>query len=86
MAGALVMREVRAHGVTLLPVDSEHSAIFQALAGQRREDVSRLILTASGGPFRTWDAARIARATRRRGAARTRTGRWARRSRSTRRR
>jgi 1-deoxy-D-xylulose-5-phosphate reductoisomerase len=63
MAGALVMREVRAHGVALLPVDSEHSAIFQALAGQRREDVSRLILTASGGPFRTWDAARIARAT-----------------------
>ena len=63
MAGALVMREVRAHGVTLLPVDSEHSAIFQALAGQRREDVARLILTASGGPFRTWDAARIARAT-----------------------
>jgi len=63
MAGALVMREVRARGVTLLPVDSEHSAIFQALAGQRREDVSRLILTASGGPFRSWDAERIARAT-----------------------
>ena len=63
MAGALMLREARAHGVTLLPVDSEHSAIFQALAGQRREDVSRLILTASGGPFRTWDAARIAGAT-----------------------
>ena len=63
MAGALVLREVRAHGVTLLPVDSEHSAIFQALAGQRREDVARLILTASGGPFRTWGAERIARAT-----------------------
>jgi 1-deoxy-D-xylulose-5-phosphate reductoisomerase len=63
MAGALVLREARARGVTLLPVDSEHSAIFQALAGQRREDVARLILTASGGPFRTWDAARIARAT-----------------------
>jgi len=63
MAGALMLREARARGVTLLPVDSEHSAIFQALAGQRREDVSRLILTASGGPFRTWDAARIARAT-----------------------
>jgi len=62
-AGALVLREVRAAGVTLLPVDSEHSAIFQALAGQRREDVSRLVLTASGGPFRTWDEARIARAT-----------------------
>jgi 1-deoxy-D-xylulose-5-phosphate reductoisomerase len=63
MAGALMLREARARGVSLLPVDSEHSAIFQALQGQRREDVSRLILTASGGPFRTWDAARIARAT-----------------------
>jgi 1-deoxy-D-xylulose-5-phosphate reductoisomerase len=62
-AGALVLREVRARGVTLLPVDSEHSAIFQALAGQRREDVARLLLTASGGPFRTWDERRIARAT-----------------------
>jgi 1-deoxy-D-xylulose-5-phosphate reductoisomerase len=63
MAGALVLREVRARGVSLLPVDSEHSAIFQALSGQRREDVARLILTASGGPFRTWELARIARAT-----------------------
>jgi 1-deoxy-D-xylulose-5-phosphate reductoisomerase len=62
-AGALVLREARARGVTLLPVDSEHSAIFQALAGQRREDVARLILTASGGPFRTWTPERIARAT-----------------------
>ena len=62
MAGALVLREVRAHGVALLPVDSEHSAIFQALAGQRPEDVARLILTASGGPFRTWSAERVARA------------------------
>jgi 1-deoxy-D-xylulose-5-phosphate reductoisomerase len=63
MAGALVLREARARGVTLLPVDSEHSAIFQALAGQRREDLARLILTASGGPFRTWSAERIAGAT-----------------------
>ncbi len=63
MAGALVLREVKAHDVRLLPVDSEHSAIFQALAGQRAEDVERIILTASGGPFRTWDDARIARAT-----------------------
>jgi len=62
MAGALVLREVRAHGVRLLPVDSEHSAIFQVLAGQRREDLRRVVLTASGGPFRTWSAARIARA------------------------
>jgi 1-deoxy-D-xylulose-5-phosphate reductoisomerase len=63
MAGALVLREVRAHGVRLLPVDSEHSAIFQALAGQRLADLSRIVLTASGGPFRSWDAARIASAT-----------------------
>ncbi len=62
MAGALVMREVDAHGVALLPVDSEHSAIFQALSGQRIEDVARLILTASGGPFRTWTAEQIAEA------------------------
>jgi len=62
-AGALVRREVAAHGGALLPVDSEHSAIFQCLAGQSLEDVSRLILTASGGPFRTWDEGRIARAT-----------------------
>jgi 1-deoxy-D-xylulose-5-phosphate reductoisomerase len=63
MAGALVRREASARGVTLLPVDSEHSAIFQALAGQRTEDVSRLVLTCSGGPFRDaseWPADRIA--------------------------
>jgi 1-deoxy-D-xylulose-5-phosphate reductoisomerase len=64
MAGALVLRAQRARGGALLPVDSEHSAIFQALAGQRREDLARLLLTASGGPFRTWPAERIARATR----------------------
>jgi len=62
MAGALVLREVKAHGVALLPVDSEHSAIFQALSGQRPEDVARLILTASGGPFRTWTTEQIAEA------------------------
>jgi 1-deoxy-D-xylulose-5-phosphate reductoisomerase len=64
VAGALVVREVRRRGVRLLPVDSEHSAVFQALQGQRREDVARVILTASGGPFRTWPAERIARARR----------------------
>lgn len=62
MAGALVLREVRAHGVALLPIDSEHSAIFQVLAGQRREDLARIVLTASGGPFRTWPAERMAAA------------------------
>ncbi len=52
MAGRLVMREVEQHGVSLLPIDSEHSAIFQALAAGRKEDVAQLVLTASGGPFR----------------------------------
>jgi 1-deoxy-D-xylulose-5-phosphate reductoisomerase len=54
MAGALVMDAVRRNGVSLLPIDSEHSAIFQALEAGRRQDVSRIILTASGGPFRDW--------------------------------
>jgi 1-deoxy-D-xylulose-5-phosphate reductoisomerase len=52
MAGNLVMAAVARKGVRLLPIDSEHSAIAQALEAGRREDVSRLILTASGGPFR----------------------------------
>jgi 1-deoxy-D-xylulose-5-phosphate reductoisomerase len=63
MAGALVRREVAARGTTLLPVDSEHSAIFQALTGESTEAIAKLILTASGGPFRTWSAERIAKAT-----------------------
>ena len=53
MGGALIMEAVAECGVTLLPVDSEHNAIFQALAAGRRQDVRRIILTASGGPFRT---------------------------------
>ncbi|MBU0965139.1 MAG: 1-deoxy-D-xylulose-5-phosphate reductoisomerase [Proteobacteria bacterium] len=52
MAGDLVMGEARRHKVNILPVDSEHNAIFQALAAGRREDVHKIILTASGGPFR----------------------------------
>jgi 1-deoxy-D-xylulose-5-phosphate reductoisomerase len=51
MAGRLVMDKVRQAGVRLLPIDSEHSAIFQALEAGRRQDVNRIILTASGGPF-----------------------------------
>jgi len=62
-AGALVNRAVAERGTQLLPVDSEHSAIFQCLSGQRAEDVSRLVLTCSGGPFRTWTAEQIADAT-----------------------
>ena len=53
-AGTLMMAEVRNHGATLLPVDSEHSAIFQCFDFERRAGIERLILTASGGPFRTW--------------------------------
>jgi 1-deoxy-D-xylulose-5-phosphate reductoisomerase len=52
-AGALMTDAVAASGATLLPVDSEHNAIFQCLAGGRIEEVARIILTASGGPFRT---------------------------------
>lgn len=51
VAGGLVMEKVRQNRVRLLPIDSEHSAIFQALEAGRRQDVSQLILTASGGPF-----------------------------------
>ncbi len=52
MAGEIVMAEARKHGVNVLPVDSEHSAIFQCLDGRSPDSVRRLILTASGGPFR----------------------------------
>jgi 1-deoxy-D-xylulose-5-phosphate reductoisomerase len=62
-AGPLVMAAARDRGVAIIPVDSEHSAIFQALQGQRREDIRRLWLTASGGPFRSWPAARLATVT-----------------------
>ena len=51
-AGALLMDVCRDHGTTLIPVDSEHSAIHQALTGERSQGIERLILTASGGPFR----------------------------------
>jgi 1-deoxy-D-xylulose-5-phosphate reductoisomerase len=52
MAGALVTAAARAHGVSILPVDSEHNAIHQCLHGRRTSEIRRLILTASGGPFR----------------------------------
>ena len=58
-AGALVMAAVARKGVRLYPVDSEHSALFQSLEGHRSRDVRRLILTASGGPFRTWSLAQM---------------------------
>jgi 1-deoxy-D-xylulose-5-phosphate reductoisomerase len=62
-AGALFMRRAAAAGARVLPVDSEHNAIFQALSAGRREDVRRIILTASGGPFRTWSLEAIRKVT-----------------------
>jgi len=54
MAGSLMTAAARRHDVPLLPVDSEHSAVFQCLVGHNRGDVHRVLLTASGGPFREW--------------------------------
>jgi len=51
MAGEILMEEIKKKGVTILPIDSEHSAIFQVLVGHRREEIKRIVLTASGGPF-----------------------------------
>ncbi len=63
-AGAPVMRAVKRFGATLLPLDSEHNAIFQALGGRDPAEVTCMTITASGGPFREWSAERIAKATR----------------------
>jgi len=62
-AGPLVMAAARASGARILPVDSEHSAIFQALAGEEMDAVTRVIITASGGAFRDWPLERLATAT-----------------------
>jgi 1-deoxy-D-xylulose-5-phosphate reductoisomerase len=63
VGGALVTECARAGGGELVPVDSEHSAILQCIAGRPGQEIRRLVLTASGGPFRTWSAERIAAAT-----------------------
>jgi 1-deoxy-D-xylulose-5-phosphate reductoisomerase len=62
-AGNLFMRRAAETGARVLPVDSEHNAIFQALSAGDRDDVERIILTASGGPFRTWSREQIQAAT-----------------------
>ncbi len=62
-AGPLLMAEARAHGARILPVDSEHSAVFQALVGEEMEAVERITITASGGAFRDWPLDRLASAT-----------------------
>jgi 1-deoxy-D-xylulose-5-phosphate reductoisomerase len=63
MAGALVISAVKAQQTRLLPIDSEHSAIFQCLQGQRRQDLEKILLTASGGPFLDCPAADFDRIT-----------------------
>ena len=63
-AGALMMQAAKASGATLLPVDSEHNAVFQCLDRSAPKGVARIILTASGGPFRTWSKAEMDVATR----------------------
>jgi len=62
-AGHLIMGMVHERGVKLYPVDSEHCAVFQSMVGHRSEDISRVILTASGGPFLNWSRERLAGAT-----------------------
>lgn len=58
-AGEIVMREAGKRGVSILPVDSEHSAVFQCLRGIRREELDKIVLTCSGGPFRTYPAEKL---------------------------
>ncbi len=59
MAGALVMEEAEKQNIAILPVDSEHSAVLQSLQGHQRDDLKRVILTASGGPFREYSRDRM---------------------------
>ncbi|HZX21344.1 MAG TPA: 1-deoxy-D-xylulose-5-phosphate reductoisomerase [Clostridia bacterium] len=61
-AGELVIEEAKKYGAKIIPVDSEHSAIFQCLQGEDPKNISRIILTASGGPFRDWSKDRIEKA------------------------
>jgi 1-deoxy-D-xylulose-5-phosphate reductoisomerase len=63
MAGELVTRTAREGGGEIVPVDSEHSAVLRCITGRRVTELARLILTASGGPFRTWTPQRVADAT-----------------------
>jgi 1-deoxy-D-xylulose-5-phosphate reductoisomerase len=62
-AGPLLLAEARRHGATILPVDSEHSAVFQALVGEDMTSVEHITITASGGAFRDWPVERLASAT-----------------------
>lgn len=62
-AGPLILNTAKTHGGTILPVDSEHSAVFQALIGEEMDSVERIIITASGGPFRDWPVGDMIKAT-----------------------
>jgi 1-deoxy-D-xylulose-5-phosphate reductoisomerase len=63
VAGSIVMPTAKRHGATIVPVDSEHSAIFQSLRSGVEKEIRKIILTASGGPFRTWPKSKIENAT-----------------------
>jgi len=64
VAGELITAEARRTGVNIYPVDSEHSAIFQCLAGEFENPIEKIVLTASGGPFRGWSTIQLAQVTR----------------------
>ena len=82
MAGELMTEAARKSGAELLPVDSEHNALHQCLRGERHEEVRRIILTASGGPFRTREQSGDETRQLSRRQCSTQPGTWARRSRS----
>ena len=82
-AGEVFIREIARKGAELVPVDSEHSAAFQLLANADPASIEKIVLTASGGPFRTWDAAALWRRQPHNRPCATPTGRWATRLRST---
>jgi 1-deoxy-D-xylulose-5-phosphate reductoisomerase len=63
VAGSIVMPTAKKHGATIVPVDSEHSAIYQSLRSGGNKEIKKIILTASGGPFRTWPKEKIENAT-----------------------
>ncbi len=63
LAGQFVMTAAKKHNVTIVPLDSEHNAVFQCLDGERPQDVAKLLLTASGGPFRDWTREQMAAVT-----------------------
>ena len=82
MAGRLISRLTRKEGATLLPIDSEHSALYQLMQGLGKDEIESIVITASGGPFRDFSAEALRRRDGGAGALATLPGRWAERSRS----